>query len=132
MSTTPANLKFAKTHEWARLEKDGTVSIGITDYAQQSLGDIVYIELPEPGNVLTAGQEAGTIESVKAATEFYAPVAGTVIAINQTLADTPEAVNSDCYVAGWLIQITPDDATELAHLMDADAYHSSCEQTLDS
>lgn len=131
MSTAPDNLKFAKTHEWARLEKDDTVSIGITDYAQQNLGDIVYVELPEPGDVLAAGQAAGTIESVKAATEFYAPVAGTVTAINQTLADAPEAVNSGCYVDGWLIRITPDDAAELTHLMDADAYHSSCEQDLE-
>lgn len=127
MSAFPKNLKYAKSHEWARLEENGTVSVGITDYAQESLGDIVYVELPEPGSQLIQGQEAGTIESVKAASEFYTPIAGTVEAINEALEDAPEVINADCYESGWLIRVKPDDSVVFDHLLTADAYQKICD-----
>ncbi|MBP8264896.1 MAG: glycine cleavage system protein GcvH, partial [Pseudomonas sp.] len=95
MSNIPADLRFAASHEWARLEADGSVTVGISDHAQEALGDVVFVELPEVGAELAAGQEAGVVESVKAASDIYAPIAGTVLAVNDVLTDSPELVNSD-------------------------------------
>ena len=121
----PVTLKYAKSHEWARLESDGTVTVGITDHAQEALGDIVFLELPETGRVLKAGEECAVVESVKAASDIYSPVSGTVVEINQAAADAPESVNQDAYAA-WLFKLKPADAAlcakELATLLDATAY----------
>jgi len=125
MSDTPNELKYTETHEWARLEGD-IVTIGITDHAQDALGDVVYVELPEPGQHLAAREEAGVVESVKAASDIYAPVAGTVVSINELLEDAPELVNQDPYGDGWFYSIAVDDALELAGLMDAEAYQAAC------
>ena len=121
MSTIPADLRYAASHEWARLEADGSVTVGISDHAQEALGDVVFIELPEVGKSLAAGQEAGVVESVKAASDIYAPIAGEVIAINEGLADSPESVNSDPY-GSWFFKLKPSDASELDGLLDAAAY----------
>jgi glycine cleavage system H protein len=126
MSKTPAELRYAASHEWARLEEDGSVTVGITDHAQEALGDVVYVELPEVGKALAAGEQAGVVESVKAASDIYAPVAGTVIAVNEALADAPEAVNTAPYDA-WFYRLQPANAAELAQLLDAAAYQASCD-----
>lgn len=128
MSNTPNELKYASTHEWARLEEDGSVTVGITDHAQDALGDVVYVELPEIGTELHAGQEAGVVESVKAASDVYAPVSGKVIAINTALEDAPEAINSDPYHAGWFYKIQPSDTAELDDLLSAEDYQEQCEE----
>lgn len=122
MSEIPSELKYARTHEWARLEEDGTVTVGITDHAQEALGDVVFVEQPEVGAQLAAQEEAGVVESVKAASDIYAPVSGTVVAINDTLEDAPENVNEDCYGDGWFYKIEPDDPADLDELLDAEAY----------
>jgi glycine cleavage system H protein len=127
MSETPNELKYAKSHEWARLEEDGTVTVGITDFAQQQLGDVVYVELPEIDVALEAGDEAGVVESVKAASDIYAPIGGTVIAVNSVLEDAPETVNEDPYGAGWFYRIDPNDVADLDELLDAEAYNDVCE-----
>jgi glycine cleavage system H protein len=127
MSETPNELKYAKSHEWARLEEDGTVTVGITDFAQQQLGDVVYVELPEIDVALEAGDEAGVVESVKAASDIYAPIGGTVIAVNSVLEDAPETVNEDPYGAGWFYRIDPNDVADLDDLLDAEAYNDVCE-----
>ncbi len=126
MSETPADLRYAATHEWARLEDDGLVTVGITDHAQDALGDIVYVELPETDTVVSAGDEAGVVESVKAASDLYAPVGGTIVAINTLLEDAPETVNADPYGDGWFYRIRPNDVAELDELLDADAYDEQC------
>lgn len=126
MSHTPAELRYATSHEWARLEEDGSVTVGITDHAQEALGDVVYVELPEVGKALATGEQAGVVESVKAASDIYAPVAGTVIAVNEALADAPEAVNTTPYDA-WFYRLQPANAAELAQLLDAAAYQASCD-----
>ena len=122
---TPANLKYAASHEWARTEADGTVTIGITDHAQEALGDIVFLELPAVGRVVKAGEECAVVESVKAASDIYSPVSGEVVDINQPAVDAPESVNADAY-ATWLFRIKPASAAELASqmggLLDAAAY----------
>ena len=127
MSEIPLELKYASTHEWAKLEEDGTVSVGITDHAQEALGDVVYVELPEIGLQLAAQGEAGVVESVKAASDIYAPVSGTVIAVNDVLDEAPETVNQDPYGDGWFFRIQPDDAAELGELLDAEGYAEACE-----
>ncbi|MDX1732901.1 MAG: glycine cleavage system protein GcvH [Halioglobus sp.] len=127
MSQTPEELKYAATHEWARLEEDGTVTVGITDHAQHALGDVVFVELPELGAGLDAGDEAGVVESVKAASDIYAPVAGEVIAVNERLEDEPETVNSDPYNDGWFYKLQPTDTSELDALLTAEAYRQQCE-----
>ena len=126
MSQTPSELKYASSHEWARLEEDGTVTIGITDHAQEALGDVVFVELPEVGDRLAAGDEAGGVESVKAASDIYAPVSGEVIAINDALEDEPETVNGDPYNDGWFYRIQPDDTAELDNLLSAEDYTEHC------
>ena len=115
-------LKFTEEHEWLRLEDDGTVTIGITDYAQEQLGDIVYVELPNVGDILTMGSEAAVIESVKAAGEIKAAVGGEVLAVNTSLEDKPEAVNFDPTNTGWFFKLAPDDAGVLDQYMDEDTY----------
>jgi glycine cleavage system H protein len=123
----PANLKYTKSHEWARLDADGMVTIGITDHAQEALGDIVFLELPETGRKLKAGEECAVVESVKAASDIYAPIAGEVVARNDATSDAPETVNQDAYAA-WLFQIKPDDAAQLNGLLDAAAYSKIAEE----
>jgi len=125
MSDMPTELKYAKTHEWARLEDDGTVTVGITDHAQHALGDVVFVELPEIGADLVAGSEAGVVESVKAASDIYAPVSGEVIAINEKLIDVPETINGDPYGDGWFFRVRPADLAELDELLDADGYRAA-------
>jgi glycine cleavage system H protein len=127
MSEIPNELKYASSHEWARLEEDGSVTVGITDHAQQALGDVVYVEHPEVGQTVSAGSEAGVVESVKAASDIYAPVSGTIAAVNDALEDAPETVNQDPYGDGWFFRIEPDDAGELDDLLDAEAYGDLCE-----
>ncbi len=127
MSEIPAELRYASSHEWARLEDDGTVTVGITDHAQNALGDVVYVELPELDALVEAGEEAGVVESVKAASDIYAPVGGTVIAVNKVLEDAPETVNQDPYGEGWFFRIEPNDVAELDELLDADGYGEVCE-----
>ncbi len=127
MSEIPADLKFARTHEWARLEEDGSVSVGITDHAQDALGDVVFVEHPELGQQVNAQEEAGVVESVKAASDIYAPVSGTVLAVNTALVDAPEIVNEDPYGDGWFFRIEPDDVSQLADLLNAEGYAEFCE-----
>ncbi|WP_126445423.1 glycine cleavage system protein GcvH [Sulfuricystis multivorans] len=117
----PADLKYTASHEWARREADGTVSVGITDHAQQALGDIVFLELPEPGRKVEAGKECAVVESVKAASDIYAPVAGEVVARNDAIVDAPEKVNQDPY-GSWLFKIKPTDPSAFDGLLDATAY----------
>ena len=117
----PANLKYTKSHEWVRVEADGTVTVGITDHAQELLGDLVFIELPDVGKELAAEQEAAVVESVKAASDVYAPIAGTVTAVNASLPDTPETLNEDAYAA-WLFRLKPANAADVDALLDAAAY----------
>jgi glycine cleavage system H protein len=122
MSDTPQDLRYSKSHEWVRLEADGSVTVGITDHAQALLGDLVFVETPEPGSEAGAGEACATVESVKAASDVYAPVSGEVVAVNEDLADAPERVNESPYGDGWLFRIQPSDAAEIDALMDADAY----------
>ena len=127
MSDIPADLKYIASHEWVRVEGDGTVTVGVTDHAQDALGDVVYVELPEIDVVLSAGDEAGVVESVKAASDIYTPLSGTVIAVNSTLEDAPEQVNSDPYGEGWFFKLRLADAAELDELLDADGYADVCD-----
>ena len=122
MSNVPVELRYAKSHEWLKLEADGTATIGISDYAQNSLGDITYVQLPALGSQMDAGASFGVVESVKAASDVYVPVAGTVLAINSTLDTTPEVVNQDPYVAGWLIKLKLINHAEVEDMLDATAY----------
>jgi glycine cleavage system H protein len=127
VSSFPDNLKYAATHEWVRVEADGSLTVGITDHAQELLGDIVFIDLPTDGASVSAKQEISVVESVKAASDIYAPVSGRIIAINKALIDSPEIVNTSPYGDGWFCRIQPADAAELDALMDADAYAKICE-----
>ncbi len=126
MSHNPSELKYANSHEWARLEEDGTVTVGISDHAQAALGDVVFIETPGVGDSIAAGDQSGVVESVKAASDIYAPIAGEVIAVNPLLEDAPETVNSDPYNDGWFFKLQPEDISELDALMSADDYGSHC------
>lgn len=127
MSDLPSELRYASSHEWARLEEDGTVVVGITDHAQDQLGDVVYVELPDVGQELSAGEEAGVVESVKAASDVYAPISGEVVAVNERLEDEPETVNAEPYEDGWFYKLSPRDAGELDALLSAEAYAESIE-----
>ena len=120
----PSNLKYTKSHEWVRVETDGTVTVGITDHAQELLGDLVFVELPDVGKELAAEQEAAVVESVKAASDVYAPIAGTVVAVNSAVPDAPESVNQDAYAA-WLFKMKPANAADVDALLDAAAYAAS-------
>ena len=122
MSEVPESLKFSRDHEWLRSEADGTLVLGITDHAQQSLGELVYVELPEAGRSVAAGDALAVVESTKAASDVYAPVSGTVVAVNKALDQEPGLVNDEPYGAGWLLRLKPADAGELEALLDAAAY----------
>lgn len=122
MSQTPTELKYAKSHEWVRVEDDGSVTIGITDHAQSALGDLVFVELPKVGRVLAAEESCAVVESVKAASDVYAPIAGEVIAINPDLADAPEAINNAPYGEGWMWKMKPSDVADVGGLLDAAGY----------
>lgn len=124
MSNLPANLRYAKSHEWVLDHQDGTVTIGITDHAQEALGDVVFVELPEVGQELSKGKEFGVIESVKAASDLYSPVDGEVIEINDALEDAPETVNDAPYEGGWMMKVRLTDQA-LDDLLDADAYQAT-------
>jgi glycine cleavage system H protein len=117
----PADLKYTASHEWVRAEPDGSVTIGITDYAQEALGDVVFVELPEQGRKVAAEEACAVVESVKAASDIYAPLAGEVTATNDALKDHPEAINADAYAA-WMFRLKPDDAGALATLLSPEAY----------
>jgi len=123
MSNVLANLKYATSHEWMLLNADGSVTVGITDHAQEALGDLVFVELPEVGAHYDAEKEIAVVESVKAAADVYAPLAGTVTEVNQVAADTPESVNQDAYTA-WLFKMTPDNVADLDKMLDAVAYQA--------
>ena len=127
MSEIPEGIYYAESHEWARLEEDGRITVGITDFAQDALGDIVYIELPQIGQSLQASVEAGIVESVKAASDIYAPVSGVVTAVNRSLEDAPENVNLDAYGDGWFFALEPSDVGELEDLLDYVAYREAAE-----
>ena len=126
MSNRPPELKYAKSHEWARVEEDGSITIGITDHAQESLGDVVYVEVPDIGDTLAGGDQAGVVESVKAASDIYSPITGEVIAINESLEEEPELVNSDPYNDGWFFRLAPQDLSELEGMLSAEDYASAC------
>lgn len=123
MSNVPANLKYTASHEWMLLNADGTVTVGITDHAQEALGDLVFVELPEVGAHFEAEKEIAVVESVKAAADVYAPLSGTVSEVNQAAVDAPESVNQDSYAA-WLFKLTPDNAGDLDKMLDAAAYQA--------
>ncbi|KGK40977.1 glycine cleavage system protein H [Nitrincola sp. A-D6] len=127
MSNIPNELSYVASHEWIRNEGDGTVTIGITDHAQELLGDVVFVELPEVGDQVSAGDDIGVVESVKAASDVYAPLTGEVIAVNEDLEDAPELVNGDPYGDGWFIRLRLTDVEELTDLLDADGYAEHCE-----
>jgi len=122
--TTPTDLRYTASHEWIRTEADGTLTIGVTDHAQEALGDVVFLELPEAGRAVTAGEAVAVIESVKAASDIYAPVAGEIIANNPDAVDAPETVNADAYAA-WLFKIKPANPADVSALLDAAGYEAS-------
>lgn len=123
MAHSPDDLKYTKTHEWVR-SKDGLIEVGITDFAQHQLSDITYVELPELNRHLDAGEEAVVVESIKAASDVYAPIAGTIVEVNEALADTPEIINSDPFNAGWIFRMNPDNADDADALLSAEAYEA--------
>jgi len=127
MSNIPAELRYAASHEWIRLEDDGTAYVGISDHAQEAMGDLVYVELPEVGVTFAAGDESGVVESVKAASDIYAPVTGEVVAVNEALEDEPELVNRDPYGDGWLYQLKVADPADLDKLLSANDYGDQLE-----
>lgn len=127
MSNIPAELKYLPSHEWVRVESDGTATVGITYHAQDLLGDVVFVELPEVGSELNAGEEAGVVESVKAASDIFSPVSGEVLEINETLEESPDFVNSDPYNDGWFYKVKLTDESEFDELLDAEAYAAACE-----
>lgn len=122
MSEIPGDLKFLKSHEWARVEDNGQVTIGISDHAQGLLGDLVYVELPEVGDTVTTGGAVAVVESVKAASDVYSPVSGKIVAVNDALADKPETINEDAYGEGWVLVVQPDDMEQMNELLSPDEY----------
>ena len=128
MSEIPAELKYTKSHEWLRDNGDGTVTVGITDHAQGLLGDLVFVEMPEIGSELTAADACAVVESVKAASDVYAPVSGTVVAVNEALEDSPELVNTSPFEEGWLYSLKIQDSSQLEGLLNADDYASEAEE----
>ena len=122
MSELPGDLQYTSDHEWLRREEDGSVTVGITDHAQSALGDLVYVELPEVGQEVESDGEMAVVESVKAASDVYAPIAGSVVAVNEDLADDPEKINSEPYGEGWIVRLTPSDDIDESELMSPDAY----------
>lgn len=127
MSETPQELSYTKTHEWARVEPDGSICVGISDFAQEALGDVVFIELPEVGTEVSSGSETAVIESVKAASDIYSPVSGEIIRVNEDLMDKPDLVNSEPYKGGWIYVVQPFDTDPTADLLAAEQYHEFCE-----
>ena len=127
MADIPSNLKFLESHEWARAEDDGTVTVGISDHAQELLGDIVFVELPEVGKEISQSADVAIVESVKAASDVYSPISGEVTEINEALNDNPEIINASPYEDGWFFKIKPQDISEMEKLLDAGAYESSSE-----
>ena len=127
MADIPNNLKFLESHEWARVEEDGTVTVGISDHAQELLGDIVFVELPEVGKEISQSADIAIVESVKAASDVYSPLSGEVTEINEALNDNPEIINTSPYEDGWFFKIKPQDISEMEKLLDAGAYESSSE-----
>jgi glycine cleavage system H protein len=127
MSNIPSELRYAPTHEWVRNEGDGIYTIGITEHAQELLGDMVFIELPDIGDIVSAGEDVAVAESVKAASDVYAPITGEVVAINEELEDSPELVNSDAFGDGWLFTVKAEDESEVEDLLDAEGYADSIE-----
>ncbi|MDE1462538.1 glycine cleavage system protein GcvH [Spartinivicinus poritis] len=127
MSNIPSELRYVSSHEWIRLESDGTAVIGITDHAQEQLGDVVFVELPDLGANLSASDDAGVVESVKAASDIYAPISGEVVAVNEALEDEPELVNSDPYGDGWFFKVKLTSEEEISELLDAEGYAELCE-----
>lgn len=132
MSHIPAELKFLITHEWVRVEADGTAFIGISEHAQSAMGDLVYVELPEIGTTISAGEELGVVESVKAASDIYAPISGEILAVNENLSESPELINADPYGDGWICQIQLQDRTELDDLLTAEDYAEQLEEDEDA
>ncbi|ORM66420.1 glycine cleavage system protein H [Pantoea rodasii] len=128
MSNVPNELKYRDSHEWVRQEADGTFTVGITEHAQELLGDMVFVDLPDVGATFAAGDDCAVAESVKAASDIYAPLSGEVVAVNEELADAPELVNSEPYAAGWLFRIKASDVSELDSMMDADAYKGAIDE----
>lgn len=128
MSECPTDLKYASTHEWIRHEGDGIFTFGITDHAQDLLGDIVYVEMPDTDSTISTGDEVGVVESVKAASDIYTPITGTVIEINETLEDAPETINNDPYGDGWIMKIKAEDPQEADGLLDAEGYQATIEE----
>lgn len=127
MSNIPNELKYISSHEWVRMEDDGTVTIGITDHAQELLGDVVYVELPDVDSEVALDDEIAVVESVKAASDIFAPLSGTIIAINEALEDAPETVNSSPYDDGWMFKMQPSELSELDNLIDAESYQNEIE-----
>ncbi|MDC0062178.1 glycine cleavage system protein GcvH [Pseudomonadota bacterium] len=127
MSDIPGDLKFLSSHEWARVESDGTITIGISDHAQDLLGDIVFVELPEIGQSVNAENDTAIVESVKAASDIYSPLSGEVIEVNSLLEDQPEIINSSPYEDGWFYKLTPSDLSELDNLLSPEDYSEVCE-----
>ena len=122
MTSIPSDRRYLSTHEWARQESDGLITVGISDHAQDALGDVVFVELPEVGKQVAAGAATAVVESVKAASDIYSPVSGEVVAVNDALKTTPELINQEPYGSGWLMKIRPGDASEYSKLLDASAY----------
>ena len=128
MSNVPSDLKYISSHEWIREEDDGTVTVGITDHAQELLGDVVYVELPELDSEVALEDELAVVESVKAASDIYAPLSGTIIEVNEDLEDAPEIINSSPYDDGWMFKMQPSEPSELDGLMDAESYQDEIEE----
>jgi glycine cleavage system H protein len=128
MSDIPEDLRYTTSHEWVRAMEDGTVVIGITDHAQDALGDLVYVETPEEGNHYSAGDACAVVESVKAASDIYCPIAGVVTEVNEALVDSPELVNEQPYEDGWIMRLQPDNADDIEELLDSEAYEDSLEE----
>ncbi len=128
MSELPGDLRYTSDHEWLRQEEDGSVTVGITDHAQSALGDLVYVELPEAGQELEAGGEMAVVESVKAASDVYAPVSGSVLDVNADLADDPEKINADPYGDGWIVRLQPSGGIDAGDTMDPDSYQAMLDE----
>ncbi|ALU44564.1 glycine cleavage system protein GcvH [Pseudoalteromonas rubra] len=128
MSNIPSELKYATSHEWVRAEGDGTYTVGITEHAQELLGDMVFVDLPDVGDEVDAGEDCAVAESVKAASDIYAPIGGEIVAVNEELEDAPESVNNDPYGDGWLFRVKASDESELENLLDAEGYEANIDE----
>ena len=131
MNEIPGDLKFLRSHEWARVDDNGRVTVGISDHAQGALGDLVYVELPNVGDHVDQNGSCAVVESVKAASDIYSPVAGTIVAVNQALADKPETINEDAYGEGWIFAVQPEDLSQLEELLSPDDYAAMIEEESD-